>query len=246
MKQFAPRAILCCGDADRASIEHPEVIYARRYDAYRQKHHRFYDEATRQYILAELGHPQPVDLTFVGGERIRLSRDWDLEMLSLPGHSHGHLGILDCRHRALYGGDAIHGAVYLNLAGQPALCPTYLHVQSYLATIRFIEHLEIDCYVGCHWPVKRGPQIQEFCRESRHFVEAAERLVLQSLRERDASLNELCESLSAKLGAWPQSVAAELAYAINGHLQDLHHRGVIEEIPQSSPSRFRAVEPSAV
>jgi glyoxylase-like metal-dependent hydrolase (beta-lactamase superfamily II) len=239
MKAFAPRATLCCGDADRSLIEDPETLFARRYDAYRPRHHHFYDDATRRSILEASGHRQPVDLTFAGGERTRLAPDWELEVLSLPGHSHGHLGILDHRHRAVYGGDAIHGASYLDVSGQPALCPTYLHVQPYLGTIRFIEHLDIDSYVGCHWPVKRGAQIQEFCRESRVFVETAERLVLQTLNERSASLNELCETLSSKLGAWPQATSTELAYAINGHLDDLETRSLIAQVPQTSPSRYR-------
>jgi hypothetical protein len=53
-------------------------------------------------------------------------------------------------------------------------------------------------------------------------------------------LNELCESLSAKLGDWPPPVGYELAYAFNGHLEDLESRGLIEQIPQSSPARFQA------
>jgi glyoxylase-like metal-dependent hydrolase (beta-lactamase superfamily II) len=240
MKSFAPRATLCCGDADRELIEDPQVLYARRYDAYRLKHAHFYDESTRQSILNDSGRPQSVDLTFGGGERLRLAPGWELEVLRLPGHSHGHLGILDRRNRVLYGGDAIHGASYVSVTGQPALCPTYLHVQPYLSTIRFIEHLDIDTYVGCHWPLHRGQAIAEFCRESRQFVEAAERLVLQQLRATDSSLNELCETLSAQLGAWPQAVGWELAYALNGHLEDLQARGLIDEIPQSSPSRYRA------
>jgi glyoxylase-like metal-dependent hydrolase (beta-lactamase superfamily II) len=241
MKQFAPRATLCCGDADRDLIDDPKTLLSRRYDAYRQRHHHFYDDKTQRGILEASGHRQPVDLTFTGGERIRLAPDWELEVLHLPGHSHGHLGILDHRNRALYGGDAIHGAVYLGLSGKPALCPTYLHVQPYLNTIRFIEHLDIDCYIGCHWPVKNGMQIGEFCRESRLFVETAERLIVQTLSKKSATLNELCESLSSTLGDWPPPVGFELAYAFNGHLEDMENRGLIEQIPESSPTRCRAI-----
>src|SRR5262245_28061869 len=38
MKQAAPQALLCCGDADREMVESPEKLIKLRYDAYRKKH----------------------------------------------------------------------------------------------------------------------------------------------------------------------------------------------------------------
>ena len=86
-------------------------------------------------------------------------------------------GFLDRRHRVLFGGDAIQGAVYLGIDGLPALCPTYLYPDTYLLTNQFIEHLDIDLYVSCHWPLKKGNEIAEFCRRLGKFVERAEILV---------------------------------------------------------------------
>jgi glyoxylase-like metal-dependent hydrolase (beta-lactamase superfamily II) len=215
MKRWSPTAILCCGDADRFQIDHPESLFATRYDAYRP-YGVFYSEEVKAGILRDLGEPQPVELTFRGGERIRIGADWELEVLSLPGHSKGHLGILDHKHRTLFGGDAIQGAVYLGVDGQPALCPTYLYPESYLLTNQFIEHLDIDLYVSCHWPLKKGSAIAEFCRETREFVEHAEILVRSAGTK---NLRELCERLGPQLGGWPEPVHRELAYALAGHLK---------------------------
>jgi glyoxylase-like metal-dependent hydrolase (beta-lactamase superfamily II) len=175
-----------------------------------------------------------VDLTFRGGEHLRIGPDWQLEILHLPGHSRGHLGVWDLKYRILFGGDAIHGAVYLGLNGQPALCPTYLQIDTYRATIRFIEHLPLDAYCGCHWPVKRGSEIREFCEESRAFVEHAERLILEALCQ-PKTLNELCTELGPKLGTWPRAVNSELCYAFVGHLNDLEARGCICRVPGRKP-----------
>jgi glyoxylase-like metal-dependent hydrolase (beta-lactamase superfamily II) len=215
MKQWASQSILCCGDADRAQVEDPETLFAIRYNAYRP-HGVFYSEEVKAGIMKDLGGPQPVELTFRGGERLRIGPDWELEVLSLPGHSKGHLGILDRRHRVLFGGDAIQGAVYLGIDGLPALCPTYLYPESYLLTSQFIEHLDIDLYVSCHWPLKKGSEIAEFCRETREFVERAEILVRSA--ETD-NLGELCDQLGPQLGQWPELVNRELAFALAGHLK---------------------------
>ena len=79
-----------------------------------------------------------------------------------------------------------------------------------------IEHLDLDLYVSCHWPLKKGPEIAEFCRETREFVERTEVLV-QSAGTED--LPELCDRLGPRLGEWPENVHRELAYALAGHLK---------------------------
>jgi len=239
IKKLAPRAMLCCGDADRTQIESPDAIYSQRYDACRQTHDHYYPSQIHAAIMKDLGFAQPVDLTFTGGEILRLSHDWTLEVIRLPGHSDGHLGLLDHKHRALYGGDAIHASGYLDVDGAPAMGPTYLRPQPYLSTISLIEHLDIDCYVGCHWPIQQGEDIKRFCGESRQFVELAERLALQAISKSPATLNELCTQLSPALGNWPAAMGFELSYPLRGHLDDLETRGLIERIPSSYPARYR-------
>jgi glyoxylase-like metal-dependent hydrolase (beta-lactamase superfamily II) len=214
VKRFAPHSHLGCGNADRAVIEDPEALFQTRYDAYRS-FGIFYAEETAGNMKRDLGDAQPVDLTFMGGERIRLSADWDLEVMFLPGHSKGHLGLLDSRHCALFGGDAIQGAVYLDVNGKPALCPTYLYPETYLQTSQLIEHLNLDYYVSCHWPIKKGREIADFCHETRSFVERAE-LLLRRSGTRD--LRQACLRLGPQLGDWPDPIHLELAYALAGHL----------------------------
>jgi glyoxylase-like metal-dependent hydrolase (beta-lactamase superfamily II) len=214
IKRWSPQALLCCGDADRKMVDDPAELFRMRYDAYR-RYGVFYPEQVANNIRRDLGEAQPVDLTFRGGERIRLSRDWELEVLFLPGHSKGHLGVLDYRHRALFGGDAIQGSVYLDVTGKPALCPTYLYPETYLQTCQFIEHLDIESYVSCHWPIKKAQQIDEFCQETRAFVQRAEGL----LKSTDITdLKEACLKLGPQLGNWPEPIHLELAYALAGHL----------------------------
>jgi glyoxylase-like metal-dependent hydrolase (beta-lactamase superfamily II) len=213
-------------------VEDPDELYGGRYDFYRNDHGIFYPPEVVEWIRSASGLPQPIDLTLRGGEKIVLSPDWELEVLALPGHSPGHLGLWDRKNKALYAGDALHGAVYRNLDGQAALCPTYANIPTYLQTIRFIEGLDLECYVGCHWPVKYGQEIDDFCEESRQFVLRAETSILRLLSE-PRTLKDICLLLGPSLGEWPRETDQDLVYAVWGHLCDLIERGLVQELPPS-------------
>lgn len=240
LKAAHPGVLLSCGEADRFLIEDPERMLEFRYNHYAARHGIAYDETTRAWIRSTLGAPQPVDLTWRGGEILRLGRDWLLEIHHTPGHSFGHLTLFDTRHRIAFTGDAVQGSVYRDTEGRPALCPTYLYVDQYLQTIRYLENLGAAMLCGCHWPVFRGPEVGQFLAESRQFVELADRLVLEVLRERPRTLQEIITLLSPRLGEWPRSVDIELAYALNGHLERLVALEKVVADESQRPVVFRA------
>jgi glyoxylase-like metal-dependent hydrolase (beta-lactamase superfamily II) len=241
-KKLDPRVRIACGEPDRALIESPDYLYSYRYDAFRREHGIFFDAETEKAVRACSSAPQPVDVTFTGGETLRLGPDRILEIWHLPGHSHGHLGVYDRKFKTLYYGDAIQGRGYQSLAGGWALCPTYLYVQPYLETIRKIESSDAETIVGCHWPIQRDRQgIAGFCEESRRFVERAESLLREFLanQAKGAPLKQICEALSPKLGAWPAQTSLELANALSGHLDDGVRRGLFEADASVFPVRYR-------
>jgi len=226
MKRFAPHAILGCGDADRHICQGIDTLMQYRYDVYKNDHGIAYEGDTLEWIRAEGGKPEAIDVTFRGGEHIRLGPEWEVELLAVPGHAEGHLAVYDPLHQALYGGDAIHGSGNPGRAGGVKLCPTYENVDEYLGTIDRIEGLPITTYVGCHWPVKRGAEIAEFCRESRDFVQTTERVLLDRLTK-PHTLRELCTILGRELGEWPRETDLELVYVLNGHLRRMCERGMV-------------------
>ena len=242
IKRQYPATHLACGEADREMIESPDYLFTFRYDAYRKNHGIYFDPKTAQEIKNCSTAPQPVTFGFVGGEMMRLGNDRILEIWHLPGHSHGHLGVYDRKHRTLFYGDAIQGAGYRSVHGKWSLCPTYLYVDAYLQTIRIIENSAAETIIGCHWPVLRGKEaIRQFCAESRNFVSHAEHLVSDYLRDHTSgvTLRELCEKLSEQLGEWPQEVCLELANAISGHLDRGVETGRFEVDRSTSPYIYR-------
>jgi glyoxylase-like metal-dependent hydrolase (beta-lactamase superfamily II) len=247
-KKRHPGMRIACGALDRDLIESPDDLYRYRYDAFRSDHGIFFDAETEKAIRACSSDPQKVDQTFRGGETLGLGPERILEIWHLPGHSRGHLGVYDRKFKTLFYGDAIQGRGYQSLAGGWALCPTYLYVAPYLETIRKIEDSDLNLIVGCHWPIRRDrPSILEFCAESRHFVEKADRLIrgFLSAEPRGATLTQLCEQLSSKLGDWPPETALELANAFSGHLAEGIEEGAIELDASKFPFRYQWKRPGA-
>jgi hypothetical protein len=171
-----------------------------------------------------------------------------LKILALPGHSHGHLGIYDVKHGALYYGDAIQGQGYKTLEGTPAFGPTYMYVDAYLKTIRDIENLGADIRAGCHWPVCRGTrEIRQFCSVSRRFVEFADQEIRRYIEGHPSgtSLRELCDGIGSSLGDWPAGTNRELCYAFLGHLERSVERGHISRDDSVRPVLYRPILRSA-
>ena len=129
------------------------------------------------------GPSQPVDAVYGGGETIELGRGRELRVLHVPGHSAGHIAVLDTRTRALFSGDCVQGSVYLGLDGTPKLCPTYTDVDPYLHTIAQVGALAPSELHGCHWPTARGTDVGAFLDESRAYAEHIGMLVRDCLSE---------------------------------------------------------------
>jgi len=227
MKSIAPASILACGAADWEQCSGPEPLFAQRYDVLRAADGVCLAGEIRKSLYAAAGKRQMIELTLTGGERIALGETWSVEIVRLPGHSHGHIGVWDPNNRALYGADAIHGSGYLGLDGKPKMGPTYFHVDEYLDTIQFIRDLPIATYVGSHWPILRGEEIRQFCDDSRDFVDRAERLLLALIENEPKTLRECCSLLGPQLGEWPREADSALSYAVKGHLVQLESRGRI-------------------
>ena len=237
MKQLAPQALLTCGDPDRHICTGLDGLMRYRYDVLRADHQIFFGADALAWLAAEGGEPQPIDVTFRGGERICLGQDWEVELIAVPGHAKGHLAVYDPLHQTLYGGDAIHGRGYRGLDGTMKFGPTYEDVEDYLGTISLIEKLPISTYVGCHWPVKRDDEVAAFCRESREFVELADRVLIEQLAT-PHSLREICSAVGASLGDWPRANDLDLAGALAGHLRRFLHSGLVTERVRSSEPRL--------
>lgn len=221
LKRANPALWIACGALDMPLVCDPDALVAQRYQAYRAEHGTGPDDETLAWMREESGGPVRIDVGLTGGEVLGLGDGWNLRVLHVPGHSPGHLALLDERSGALFGGDCLQGSVYLGLDGTPKLCPTYTHVEEYLATAALVQSLEPRELHGCHWPVQRGAEVPAFIGETRDYVQRVDELVRASLAER-LTLRALIARVNEQLESpWPDEGAQELVYSVHGHAERL-------------------------
>ena len=188
----------------------------------------------------------PVDLAVTGGERVNLGGGWEVEILHLPGHTYGHLGIFDPKSRALVVADAVLSDMVPHADGRPAFPPTYRYVDSYLATIGRCEALRPELLLTAHYPTMQAEAAADFLARSRGFVEKVEPVVLDELDAAGAnglSLQELLTRANQKLGSWPvEGTDGALAFPVVGHLERLLALGRVRAWQADDGYRIRSVQ----
>jgi glyoxylase-like metal-dependent hydrolase (beta-lactamase superfamily II) len=169
-----------------------------------------------------------------------LGDDWGLEVLHVPGHSHGHLALYDAKHGAAFVGDAIHGRGCPKAEGGMALPVTYYYVDIYLSTLRYFEGLTIDVLYSGHWPVMRGEEVRDFIAESRQTVELLDRVILAALAKHPAglTLKELIDAVASAVGDWPKDRWVVAMFSVKGHMDRLEQQGKARAVRGARPVKW--------
>lgn len=241
IKRASSRTWLACGEADRAMVEDPQALFDLRYNHLLKDH----GVGTGVESLPLAGKIRHMDVSFAGGERIRLTDGWDLEVLHVPGHSHGHLSFYDRKDKAAFVGDAIHGRGCPDVEGVLALPVTYYYVDVYLGTLRYLEGLPIDVLYSGHWPVMRGEEIREFIAQSRQTVDLFDRVILRSLeiqqQHAGLSLKQLIDAVATKIADLPKEACNFAMFAVKGHMDRLEQMGRVKTVSGAKPVKWQLV-----
>lgn len=244
--QAFPHLSIACGAADIALVSDPLQLVERRYSHYEVGYGIGFTPAEKAAMFVDAGRwPIPIHQVYSGGEKIWLSPDWFVEVLHLPGHSHGHLGIYDPRSQIAIIQDAVQGRDYPFADGQPwALMPTYLYVDSYIATIRFLRQLPLTALHTAHWPSCAGHQIAAFLDTSLEYCCTVDRLIYDCLAAfPGCSLQETIERVAPELGEWPREIHINFMFSFAGHLDRLVAANIVRSELDGGIYRYTAVRP---
>lgn len=225
VRRLFPNALLACHARDRRWASDPAVVTAERYDAFFADHGLRYHRAIFDTLASWMGPPEPMDLLFQGGERLRVADDDWLTVYQVPGHTPGHVCLHNPRHRYALVGDAIFGRFQVDTAGGWSAPPPYTSVDAYRGTIGTLAALDVDQLLTCHYPVMRGEKVREFIDDSRRFVDLAEAVTRRLLREADGplTLSEAIDRANPLLG--PFAFPRDLQYALLAPLDHAVARG---------------------
>lgn len=220
MRERYPRALLACPDADRRWIESNAAMVAENYMWHAPYGLDEPDEQGRQELLHDLGGDVPVDLTLRGGESIRLGPGRHLEVLRLPGHTLGHIGLWDPTSRVAITIDAALSDGIYDRAGNKLIPPRYYDADAYRSTIRRIRALEPELLLTAHYEPMDAVACRSFCERSLGHVDAVEAVVQEAVKTGEARLKELTDLVDQRLGPFPE-FTTELAAGIRSHLAAL-------------------------
>jgi glyoxylase-like metal-dependent hydrolase (beta-lactamase superfamily II) len=215
LRSLSPRTRFMCGEPDRPWIESNAAMLAGNYRWYEA--YGFGPSAEDvAFLERELGGDAPVDVGLRGGETLRLGRSWRVEVLALPGHTPGHVGIWDPRSGAAIAIDAVLGDGIYDRAGARLIPPRYYSARDYEATIRRLRALDPSLLLTAHYDVMERDAAREFLDRSLAFVGAVREAVRTGAT---TDLWPLTQAVDAAVGPFP-SFTHELAASVRAHLAE--------------------------
>src|SRR5207237_1286856 len=118
------------------------------------------------------------------------------EILPLPGHSPGHIGVWEPSSRTAIVMDAVLGNGLLDTDGNVIHPPPIVDTTGYEASVRLLQKLAPERLLTAHYDVMEGAAVGRFLKESLAFVERARRAVSTG---GDVPLRELLDRANAEL-----------------------------------------------
>ena len=221
VRELMPNALICAGERDRPMIENLNSMFGDRYNEF-EKEHGFAESKDAKDFMMTVAFETNVDIGFAGNERIDLGGRY-VEILHTPGHSWGHVSILDEKSRAIIIGDAVLGNSVLLADGQPAFPPTYRFVEAYRSTIRLLKGYQASEILTSHYPRYVGQAGTDFLDLSLNYTDLIEQICLDTLKSAGKALTmmELIEIAHDRMGVWVDPAYKYLAYPVLGHLEVL-------------------------
>jgi glyoxylase-like metal-dependent hydrolase (beta-lactamase superfamily II) len=196
-----PDATFMCHELDRRWVESNEALVRENYGW-----HAAYGFPPMDVdeLLASMSGDSPIDMGLSGGETIRLDAGRVVEVLHLPGHTLGHLGLWDEQTRAAIVIDAVLADGIYDRAGNKLIPPRYYDLQALRETIARLEALRPELLLTAHYPVLDRTEALEWLAIGRAFVDDVERAVREAPVEERDDLWALTQRVDAVLGPFPQ------------------------------------------
>jgi glyoxylase-like metal-dependent hydrolase (beta-lactamase superfamily II) len=196
-----PQAVFACHELDRRWVESNEALVHENYGWHAEYG---FPPMDADELYASMSGDAPVDVGLIGGETIRLDADRVVEVLHLPGHTPGHLGLWDERTQAAIVIDAVLADGIYDRAGNKLIPPRYYDLAALRLTIERLEALRPELLLTAHYPVLERDEALEWLAVGRAFVDDVERVVRNAPVEERADLWALTQHVDAALGPFPQ------------------------------------------
>jgi glyoxylase-like metal-dependent hydrolase (beta-lactamase superfamily II) len=209
-------------------IENLQIMIDDRYNEFADNHD-FAESQEAIDFIRTVAFESKIDIGFAGNERIDLGGRM-VEILHTPGHSWGHVSVLDEQTGAVIIGDAVLGESVLLADGAPAFPPTYRFVEAYRSSIRLLKAYKPSEVLTSHYPRYQGQLGLDFLDISLAYTDRIEKICFETITgaAKPITMLELIEIAHDRMGPWPDPVYKYLVYPVLGHLEVLESYGKIK------------------
>lgn len=216
LRRVAPNARIRASSHDRGWLERWAVIARERYGWYR----RFdldYDEATWTWLEGAAGPDTPLDGTLRAGESLDLG-GIEVEVLALPGHSPGHVGVVHRPSGTAIVMDAVLERGLYTTGGDLISPPPYGSVTAYRETAEQLRRWTPERLGTSHYPPIEGRSaVEDFLNDTTGFIDDLDACVRSELQTTARPLGAYWRAADAALGPFKE-MAVELARSVAAHL----------------------------
>jgi glyoxylase-like metal-dependent hydrolase (beta-lactamase superfamily II) len=223
LRLAAPRACIRSAAEDRPWIESWSLISRERYGWYRG-HRIDYDDATWEWLERAAGPDTRIDGTITDGETIDLG-GIVVEILALPGHSPGHVGVAHHDSGTMIVMDAVLERGLYTTSGELISPPPYSSVEAYRRTIERLQSLRPVRLGTSHYaPIEGDAAVTAFLGESAAFIDDLDSAVGAQLTAEPRPLEHFWRAADAAVGPFTE-MAVELARSVGAHLDNAVDEG---------------------
>jgi glyoxylase-like metal-dependent hydrolase (beta-lactamase superfamily II) len=204
LRELHPRVRIACHELDRRWIESNEAMVAENYLWHADFGFDQPDDEARAELTASCGGDSHIDEGLQGGETLRLGADWRVEVLHLPGHTFGHIGVWDPRSRAAIIVDAVLERGIYSRDGELLIPPRIYDADGYRGSIRRLLRLEPELVLTAHYPVMGAAEGRAFLERALAFTDELERAVRAEIAAGTTELWPLTQRMNERFGPYPE------------------------------------------
>lgn len=228
LRRLAPGASIRAHALDRPLIESWAAAERERYGWYRG-YGLDYDEATWAWLRKAAGADTPIDGTVADGETLDLGGTL-VEIVALPGHSPGHVGVWHPESRTAIVMDAVLERGLYTTEDTLIGPPPYASVPAYRATIERVRGLDAERLGTSHYAPVEGPaDVARFLDATASFVDDLDACVRAALGPQPQPLERYRRLADEALGPFPE-LGVELARSVAAHLELAVEDGAAERL----------------
>ena len=240
-RALAPRALAVSHTLDRPLVDSVDRMIDERYRELRHAHQIDPDSEFCDWVRAN-DDGGAVDADIATPAHIDLG-DRRLTVLHTPGHTRGHLTVVDETTRTAIVADAVMAGAIPDASGKPAFAPTYRYVADYRASCATLRRLAPARLLCAHFAVVEGSaEVAAFLDETESFTVRLEHEITGALAAASRPLRavDVIAAVAPRTRSWDASMDSTLAQPVVGHLEDLVARGHAR-VEAGRPSTFQAV-----